>query len=257
MDDLVYYQVRLKDKSKNPHALALKTIRATRLPMITEWAAIHASINKARGKRIHLGTKVNRSPVRTLVTWLQESPVLSEWVKSDTCLVSPLGWPDEVLPAFKHRLIPTPYDIANVDMRYRYATGERAFANYLTVLLYCMGLSIEQIARGHDTSRASVLRAMYQGIESLNEVPQYLIWATATNFKKTPMPTILGKMPMRQRSRFIAALLSNPFLADTLYCRHLVQNSGYYSYLVYGTQKKLRLSKGCQIFRTREAHDGQ
>jgi hypothetical protein len=119
-----------------------------------------------------------------------------------------------------------------------------------------MGFSVEQIARGHDTSRASVLRTMYQAIEGLNEIPQYLIWATATDFKKTPLPTALVRIPMRKRSRFIAALLSNAFGADTLYCQYLVQNSGYYSYLVYGTQKKLRLSKGCQIYRTREAFDG-
>jgi len=252
MDNLVRYQVRLQDKAKGPHVLALRTIYAQRIVKPRDWVTIHASLNKVRGNRIDLGCKLNRSASKPVVAWIKDSPILHEWAMSDKCLRSPASWPVEVLPAFQHRLIPTPHDICNLDMMQKYAYRERPMTCHMVALLYGMGFSLLQIARGYGMSRNDIIQMLYAAIEAWQTIPQYLIWASATDFRRAFLPSAIHRLPIKKRSRFLAALLSNPFYADTLYCEQLLQNPAYLKYLILGSPKKLRLSSGCRVYRTRE-----
>ena len=252
MAELKRLKITLARKLHCPYMLALKTFPTEKFTQSNSWEALYGAILYHRNRPFywHSDAWVNTSSGP--VAWLERTPGLLEWVKSDACLVSPLEWPQSVLPAFRHRLIPTPHEFANVDMNRKYARTERAFRQHLTLLLYCMGVPISMTAKAYDTSEREIERMMYMGIENIQEVPQYMLWATATDFRKAVFPAFVTRIPMRTRMKFLAALQSNPFLADHTFSVKLVQSAPYYSYLIYGSPKRMRLTKGCRIYRTGE-----
>jgi hypothetical protein len=252
MPELKRYNVRLADKLKNPHVLALRTLKTSKQIESDNWSTVLATICAMRKRKFDWCAKISTGPSDSVKRWIRQSPILKEWVKSDACLVSPAEWPKSVYAAFRHRLIPSPHEIANVDMVYKYALNEWSFRNYLVVLLYCMGFTEGQISEGYGVSEKEVRQLMFNGIEALVGVPQFLIWATATDFKQAMLPGNLTRVPIRKRARFLAALQSNPFLADTQLCSDLIRSPSYFSYLIYATPKRMRLSKGCRIHRTSE-----
>jgi len=251
------YQLRMKDKLRNPHLLALRTVYAEKQTAINDWDIFVASLNKFRGRRFDWTARISDPPNAAVLRWIKESPTISKWASSDTCLVSPTQWPVEVLPAFKHRLIPSPYEITNIDMLYKYAQSERDITTHVTILLYGMGWSVDAISEAYDLSRGDVLRMMYDGVQSWHKIPQYLLWATATDFSRALYPAIIRKAPSRKRGNFITALKKNPFSADAPTCQLMINNPAYFSYLIYGSPKRMRLFKGCRLYRTREARDEQ
>ena len=252
MPELKRYHVRLADKVKNPHVLALRTLKTSKQIESDNWSTVLATICAARKKKFDWCAKINAGASDPVRRWIRQCPMLKEWVKSDACLVSPTKWPKSVYSAFRYRLIPSPHEIANVDMVFKYASSEWSFRNYLVVLLYCMGLTTDQIAEGYGVSEKEVRHLMYNGIEALVSIPQFIIWATATDFKRAMLPRSLTRVPIRKRARFFAALQSNPFLADTQLCADIIRSPAYLSYLIYASPKRMRLSKGCRIHRTSE-----
>ena len=197
-------------------------------------------------------TKTKSKPVGTVIDWIEATPGLKDWVLSDACMRSPDKWPKPLYSAFKYNLIPSPHEIANVEMNFSYARTERGFRDFLVVLLYCMGVQLEFTAKSYDTSETEIINFMRNGIEALHEIPEYRLWATGTDFRKAVLHPLISQIPMRKRMRFLAALQSNPFYADQRYATKLVASSPYYSYLIYGSPKRMRLTKGCRIYRTGE-----
>ena len=210
-------------------------------------------ISSLRKTKFDWAQKLNRSPSRTVKEWLKKSPVVSNWISSDRCLVSPPVWPRAIYPAFAPRIIPSPYEIANVDMNGRYATTERAFSDHLVVLLYCMGLTVNDIAEGHGCSEGEVLRAMYAGIENLHDIPAYIVWASGTDFTRCMIPPSPQHVSMEKRAAFVSSLQKNPFYTDPKLLDQFISSPPYLSYLLYSSPKRMRLTKGCRLYRTSEA----
>ena len=246
------YRVSLADKLKCPHILALKTLPTEKYTQTTSWPSVLSSVAKIRGARFSWASTSRSKPVGTVMDWIKVTPGLEGWVLSDQCFRSPAKWPKPVYSAFRYNLIPSPHEIANVDMNYTYARSERAFRDFLVVLLYCMGLPIDMIAKAYDTSENEIINFIRNGIEGLQMVPEYQLWATGTDFRKALLSPWIGSIPIRKRMRFVAALQSNPFYADAELAAKLVSSSPYYSYLIYGSPKRMRLTKGCRIYRTGE-----
>ena len=252
MTELKQYNITLKDRNKSSHLLALRALATERFTRVGDWESFMMTLAHMRKKKFPWSPTCHVSASESVRDWLLVTPILKDWIYTDDCFISPSKWPDEVYSAFKHRLIPSPYDIANVDMSNKYVQSERAFRNYLVLLAYCLGLEVSHLAKGYLTSETEILRRMHSAIEDLFEIPQFLLWATATDFRKCVYPPALMRVSLRKRMRFLAALQSNPFLADDILAKQLIQNSTYFSYLIYGSPKRMRLTKGCRIYRTGE-----
>ena len=246
------YKVSMRDKARCPHILALRLFPTEKYCQVRDWDTIAATIAHMRGEKFTWMPSVHARPTGGSVEWLAATPGLQEWIKSEDCLRSPTKWPKPVYKAFKYRLIPSPHQIANVDMNHRHASSERSLKHFLVVLLYCMGVPIPAIAEAQETSEREIIQIMYHGIESLQPNPNYLIWASGTDFRKSVFPPFVMRIPMRARMRFLAALQSNPFLADYTFAQKLVQSPPYLSYLIYGSPKRMRLTKGCRMYRSGE-----
>ena len=171
MPEATQFQVRMAHRKKSPHILALRSMRTARHSIVDDWMMLLTCICSTRKRKFEWAPTVNRSPSRTVKEWLKKTPTISDWLNSDTCLVSPQKWPLPVCAAFAPRIIPSPYEMANVDMNGRYATSERALKNHLALLLYCMGFSIQKIADGHACTERGVLRMMYAAVENLHDLP--------------------------------------------------------------------------------------
>lgn len=249
------FQVRMSHKGRSPHILALRTLKTPRNSTVNDWMVLLTCISSLRKRKFDWAQTSNRSPSRTVKQWLKKSPVISDWISSNRCLVSPTKWPRPIYPAFAPRIIPSPYEIANVDMNGRYATSERAFKDHLVVLLYCMGITLRDIAEGYACSEREVLRAMYAGIENLHSLPSYIVWASGTDFTRCMIPPSPKHVPLERRGVFVSALQKNPFYTDANLLDQFISSPPYLSYLLYSSPKRMRLTKGCRVYRTSEAID--
>lgn len=243
---------RIKDRRKSPHVLALRSVYSPKQTTTKAWRPFFSTVMYIRKRSFSWTFETSKGPSTGVYDWLRKTPLLDSWVQSEACLRSPLEWPREVCPAFKYRLIPTPHDIANVDMSSRYARNDRQMCAFLVVLLYCMGLTLSQIAEGYRSTEREILRTMYLGIEGLQEIPEYILWASATDFRRCVFPPFLTDVPLRKRMKFLDTLQSNPFYTDPALAKRLTGSPAYLSYLIYGSPKRMRLTKACRLFRTEE-----
>ena len=242
----------MKDKALCPHVLALRSLYTEHPTKTDSWNGVLATLSSMRKKHFAWARTLNRGPSRSIREWIKKTPVLYEWALSDQCLSSPQRWPEEVYPAFSKRLIPSPYEIANVDMLGLYAQNERAFKNYLVLLLYCMGFTVEQISTGYQTSRQNVIRIIFNAVENLQDLPQYIIWATATDFSSAILPSIFSFMSLHQKLELMTKLRSNPFDVPTTICASMLESPSYLTYLIYSSPKQIRLTAACRLYRTGE-----
>ena len=140
-----------------------------------------------------------------------------------------------------------------MDMNGRYATTERSFRDHLSLLLYCMGLTQREIANGHACAEREVLRSMYAAIENLHDSPAYILWASGTDFTRCIIPPSPTRVSLEKRGTFITTIKRNPFSADKALLNQFINSPPYLSYLLYSSPKRMRLTKGCRIYRTSEA----
>ena len=217
------------------------------------WSAFLKSLNSLRERPIlfsHLSeARVNKN----CAEWLQSDPFVLQWVHSKNCLRSPPSWPAAILPAFKHRLIPTPFDICNVDMKFKATRTSKAYTHYLKLILYCMGFSLGQLSVMLGESERDIERDMYCAIETFWERPQFLLWASATNFSRSLMPPHLSGLSLKEKGTIVQKLRANPFLLYEEEARPFLDSPRYVTYLVYGSPKKPRITKKCRLYYTKEA----
>ena len=216
------------------------------------WGTVLESINSIRDIPIKFAYYRDVTSSESCVKWLSSHPVLLEWAKSPYCLRSPPSWPKAVLPAFRHRLIPTPFDLCNVDTQRNTPKDSTGYAQYLKTLLYCMGFTVYQIADFVGDSESDIERDIYFTIEAFFDIPQFLIWATATNFKKSLLPPHLSELPLESRGDIIGRAGKNPFLLSNREARRFLESPRYLTYLVYGSPKKPRITKHCRVYYTKE-----
>ena len=216
------------------------------------WGTVVESMNSLRDVPIKFNYYQDFSLNKNCVAWLKSHPVLLEWVKSPYCLRSPPSWPRAVLPAFRHRLIPTPFDLCNVDAQRKVPKKGPEYAQYLKTILYCMGFTTIQIADFVGDSEGDVERDMYNTIEAFFDIPQFLIWATATNFRKSLFPPYFPELSIEDKAGIVTKIRRNPFLLKDTDARRFVESPPYLTYLVYGSPKKLRITKHCRLYHTKE-----
>lgn len=251
-------RLRIRGKGKDfcPHSMALRCVQSRHIPKEFAWYEFLASAIKFRGRNFDWNTAPERSPEKRLLSWFKKTPALGEWLLSEQCLVSPKQWPKDVLPAFKHQLIPSPYELCNVNMHKLYLSDERDLANFFVVLLYGMGFDLEKIGEVYNMSENAVIHAMHDSLTALNRVPQYLIWATATDFQTALWFTGWQKYGLGQRMELLRTLNKNPFLLSDRDARLMVESSAYLAYLVYQSPKRPRLVRSGRLYRTSEAKHG-
>ena len=220
--------------------------------MTYTWNTVVESINSFRDIPIQFLYRKDGAPSKGCKEWLESHPVLLEWVKSPYCLRSPATWPRSILPAFRHRLIPTPFDLCNVHTHFNVPKSGAAYAQYLKTFLYCMGFTVLQIAEFVGDSERDIERDMYNTIEAFFEIPQFVLWASATNFSKSLLPPFLSDLPLETKAAFLEKARTNPFLLSTAQARRFVESPPYLTYLVYSSPKKPRITKDCRLYYTKE-----
>jgi hypothetical protein len=139
-------------------------------------------------------------------------------------------------------------------MNFKYVTTTKGLSCHLYLLAYAMGFSVDELAKIMNVSRQIVIYNMYEGVENLFSVPQFVIWATATDFGHA-LPPLMFKT--RRRNALVAKLRANPFKVKDELANTLVTSSAYLNYLIYGSPKQLRVSGSYRIYRTIEAYNGE
>ena len=231
---------------------ALRLVNKEDRPLRFTWTTLLASINVLREFPIKF-TYTEVTPSNdNCVKWLKSDALILEWVKSSNCLRSPSKWPKSVLPAFKHRLIPTPFDLCNVDMRRGFPRTLSIYAQHMKLLLYGIGFSVAQIGALLNESERDIERDMYCAIEALFDWRQFILWASATNFKKSLLPPHLSGMTITKKAGIIKKLTKNPFLLSDAEATSFLESPRYLTYLVYGSPKKPRVTKDCRMYYTKE-----
>jgi hypothetical protein len=238
-----------------PHMLALRSIQSAWTPRSVSWALVVSALARIRGAPFSNLPRPKKTARGTIVRWIESTPVLRGWALSEKCLRSPPKWPQAVLPAFKYRLIPSPYQLSNVNMGQKYAETSRTLTRHTQLLLYCMGFSVEQIAEALDASPEMVYEYMYEGIMNLFKLPQFLLWSTATDFRLAVPPPGLREYGLLKRAQLMETLQSNPFLLDSKDAQQLLEPTSHLTYLVYSSPKQPRLVPTCRLYRTMEEWD--
>ena len=245
---------RRKRKASYPACLhALHQFGRPEVPL--EWQHVLRGIEGVRGERFRWRHH-DTSYLRYAKIWIGKNEFLRDWALSDSCLISPRRWPDAVLPAFKYRLIPSPHEVTNVNMVTRLGMSRTEYDIYLLLIMYGLGFTVEMIAKALQMTEDGVLDGMYEAVRLLFTLPQFIIWATATNFREAIIsPSLLGETAL-DRLAVIDDLDRNPFLVKKGVAAKIVESPTYLSYLIYGTPKRSRLSYSCRILRTVEEADG-
>ncbi len=219
-----------------------------------EWTHVLRGVEVVRGERLRWRHH-DTSYLRYARKWIERNESLKDWALSDSCLISPRRWPDSVLPAFKYRLIPSPYELTNVNMVTRLGMTRADYDSFLLLILYGLGFTLDMIAKALHTTVDRVLDGMYEAVQMLFTIPQFLIWATATNFREAIIsPSLLGETAL-DRLAILTDLDHNPFSVQKSVAAKIVESPTYLSYLIYGTPKRSRLSHSCRILRTVEEAD--
>jgi len=250
--ELKQYRFLSSDYAKSPHVMALHLFYTEKYPACKSWPKMVSGITRVRGKTFTWTTPQDDRPTKSILDWIKNTPVVKDWVVSPRCLVSPSDWPTAIYPSFRHHLIPSPYEITNVDLCSRYRGPPQYLKNLYVVLLYGMGFTVEEIAEGMKTTEAEVLRRMADGITGLTEMPQYLLWASGTNFNKAVYPVNIMRLPLQNRAAIVTTLKRNPFRLNNTQAKLLLTNPSYVSYLIYSSPKRMRLTKDCRLYRTGE-----
>lgn len=188
---------------------------------------------------------------------LRADPFIREWLEQDRMFVSPKTWPPSVLPAFRWRLIPTPREVGSIHMRNHVPAHHKdAVDGYAATMAYCYGLDMVKLAKHLDISLDIFHERIRYFITFLaHERPSFLVWATATDFDRSPLPAswynLIGgereARPKLQESPFIFAL--DELAAWT--------NSGkIMGHLIFNTRKKPRLLTHRRDTHLIEGYDG-
>ena len=231
---------------------ALRLVNKEDRPLRFTWTTLLASINSLREFPIKFTYTEAVPPNDNCLKWLKSNPLVLEWIRSSNCLRSPSGWPASVLPAFKYRLIPTPFDICNVDMRRGFQRTSAIYAQHMKLVLYGIGFSVAQISALLNESERDIERDMYGAVEALFEWPAFILWASATNFKKSLLPPHLSEMSITKKAGIIKKITTNPFLLSDAEAASFLESPRYLTYLVYGSPKKPRVTKDCRLYYTKE-----
>ena len=238
-----------------PHMLALRSIKSEWSPRSVTWGAVVAALARIREAPFPNLPRPRKMARGTIVRWIESTPVLRGWALSEKCLRSPPEWPKAILSAFRYRLIPSPYQLVNANMGQKYAETNRTLTRHTQLLLYCMGFTVEQIAEALDASPEMVHEFMYEGILNLFKLPQFVIWATSTDFRLATPPPGLRNYGLKKKADLMETLRANPFLLDTKDAQQLLEPTSYLTYLVYNSPKQPRLVPSCRLYRTLEEWD--
>ena len=122
----------------------------------------------------------------------------------------------------------------------------------MKLVLYGIGFSLVQISTLLGESERDIERDMYCVVETFFEWPQFILWASATNFRKSLLPPHLSGVSIKDKAAIIRKLTLNPFLLSDKEARPFLDSPRYLTYLVYGSPKKPRVTKDCRLYYTKE-----
>jgi hypothetical protein len=226
-------------------------------PGSVSWPRVRATIEKILGRSLVWYDAGSEKADPSVEEWLLSVPALLKWIQSDRCLRSPRAWPKEVLSSFAHRLIPTPYEIANVCFDRKLMLENEEYEAFLVVVLYMLGFRIQDLIELRNWGSREVLWHMSVGIRAVTREPRFVLWASATDFSRAMLPLSTRDLRPLERLELSDALDQNPFRLSFEEASSLLATPKYLTYLIYGAPKKPRLTYTNRFFLTREASDGE
>ena len=177
---------------------------------------------------------------------IEEQPAALTWVLSRRFCLAPAKWPASMRGAFRHRLIPSPYSFGGILLRGHvpYIKADQTYLDYIYLRLYCYGMSPKLIAQHFEVGEASIYEGMFRAMSRMYEKPAFVVWATATNFRKA---RILPQMwhacadsSPGGRGKFLKALQTDIFSLGPDTLSSWVNSPLILSYLIYSTPKQPR-----------------
>jgi hypothetical protein len=211
------------------------------------WTAVR-ELRERYGRKIPSRWPRSRSYLTfgsTTAETLEENPHALEWILSDTFCLSPEKWPESMLGAFKHRLIPSPYEYGRIWLRAHvpYKAGDQHYLDYGYLKLYAYGMPLRLIAAHFDVEERAIHEGMFRAMAKMYDFPAFVVWATATDFRKAKMLPqmwhVCGDSP-GERGKFLKTLQTDIFSLDVETLRPWVNSPLILSYLIYSTPKQPR-----------------
>ena len=211
----------------------------------------------SRHLRVKYGKKLNPSwpqtkrmhvmdPGTSLPETLEAHPHALEWIVSDDFCVAPKQWPESMLGAFRHRLIPSPFEFGRIQLRKHvpFVSSDQAYFDYLYLKLFCYGMPVRLISAHFEIEGNHVHEGMYRSMVCMFNLPAFVVWATGTDFRRAK---ILPQMwhacsddTAAGRGEFLSMLQSDLFLVGQEVLRPWVNSPLILSYLIYSTPKQPR-----------------
>ena len=185
-------------------------------------------------------------PESTVPPAIEAQPHALKWGLSDTFCLAPAQWPSSMLGAFQYRLIPSPFEYGRIFLRKHvpYVTGDQSYLDYVYLKLYCYGMPINLISSHFEVEERAVHESMFRAMLRMYDKPSFVIWATATDFKKAKViPQMWHACSNKSpggRGKFLKRLQTDIFSFELNTLSSWVNSPLILSYLIHSTPKQPR-----------------
>ncbi len=140
--------------------------------------------------------------------WLERTPLVFSWIRSDRFLRAPAELPAEVARVF------LPYKISPYELSFTLLPISQDF-NKCVLYGYCAGMTVEEIAACTGQSVDFVLSQMTWAARSLLEDPRFVVWLWNVDWTGLPIPPDVDD-----------SLLTRMTIKNTLMSSELLQADG-------------------------------
>ena len=188
---------------------------------------------------------------------LRGNEFVRDWIRQERMFVSPKTWPSSILPAFRYSLVPTPRELGSIHFRHHLPTNHKdVIDGYAATMAYCYGLDMDKLSKHLDVALDIFHERMRYFITYMAyERPSFLVWATATDFDRSPLPAswynlVGGEREARPR------LQDSPFVFRPQDLAPWTDSSKILGHLIFNTRKKPRLLTHRRDTHLIEGYDG-
>lgn len=162
-----------------------------------------------------------RVPKKSILSWIESTPLVSEWVRSNSSFRAPRLWPPPVVAAFGKTPLPAPVDFANIDWREHWSVLEDH--NTAVLQAYACGVNIPRLRQMLQTTEVQIHSQLVQAVRTLLAYATFKLWCVPVDWRFMVIPEGLGEGILEQ-GQMAATLRKDPFGAP-LWAAEVVVNT--------------------------------
>jgi len=146
-----------------------------------------------------------------ILSWLESTTAIGEWLKSPRSFRAPRHWPEQVEQAWGIE-VPTPWEVANAIQLGCRPMDEWWYGHDVATLVsYACGLSIQEIKETVGVGERAVVSHMVSAVERMLKEPCVQLWLMNLDFGLF-VPTLGMDETLIERLRLQMALAGSPLM---------------------------------------------